>query len=385
MATEKNLSNLVINKVESQDVYDYMKNNNLINADELYLVPGSDETTGAAGAELGLVKSGGDVTISDGVITVNDDSHNHVIGNVDGLQDALNKKVDIVSGKGLSTNDLTAALKANYDAAYTHSQQAHAPSTAEKNVIVGVQKNGSDVAVDSSTRKVNITVPTKTSELTNDSNFATTTALDNKVDKVSGKVLSSNDYTDAEKTKLSGVAEGANKTVVDTALSSSSTNPVQNKVVQSALTTMQSSVDGKVPSTRTVNGKALSADINLSASDVGALPNTTTIPSVDGLASETYVDSKVADAVASVPGSTNVGITLSASAWSDGVQTVTVSGLTAEKNGIIGPAQNISEEQQTAMGDAMLYVVSQASNSLTIGCHGDVPTVDLQAVVILLP
>ncbi|MCI5605584.1 MAG: right-handed parallel beta-helix repeat-containing protein, partial [Clostridia bacterium] len=39
----------------------------------------------------------------------------------------------------------------------------------------------------------------------------------------------------ADKTKLNGIATGANKTTVDTALSSTSTNPVQNKVVQTAL------------------------------------------------------------------------------------------------------------------------------------------------------
>lgn len=35
-----------------------------------------------------------------------------------------------------------------------------------------------------------------------------------KVDKVAGKVLSTNDYTAAEKTKLSGIAANANATVV---------------------------------------------------------------------------------------------------------------------------------------------------------------------------
>ena len=39
--------------------------------------------------------------------------------------------------------------------------------------------------------------------------YATTTALNNKVDKVSGKDLSTNDYTTAEKNKLSGIASGA--------------------------------------------------------------------------------------------------------------------------------------------------------------------------------
>ena len=38
-----------------------------------------------------------------------------------------------VNGKGLSTNDLTDDLKANYDSAYEHSQSAHAPSNAQKN------------------------------------------------------------------------------------------------------------------------------------------------------------------------------------------------------------------------------------------------------------
>lgn len=39
----------------------------------------------------------------------------------------------------------------------------------------------------------------------------------------------------SDKSKLDGIASGANKTIVDTALSSTSTNPVQNKVINSAL------------------------------------------------------------------------------------------------------------------------------------------------------
>lgn len=48
MSTEKNLNNLVINKVESQEVYNYMKANSLINEDELYLVEGENEIEIAA-------------------------------------------------------------------------------------------------------------------------------------------------------------------------------------------------------------------------------------------------------------------------------------------------------------------------------------------------
>lgn len=45
-------------------------------------------------------------------------------------------------------------------------------------------------------------VPTKTSDLTNDSGFITAAAISNKVDKEAGKGLSTEDYTTAEKTKL---------------------------------------------------------------------------------------------------------------------------------------------------------------------------------------
>ena len=52
-----------------------------------------------AGATLGGVKSGGDITVaSDGTVSVNDYSHNHTIANVDGLQSALDNKLDKTGG-----------------------------------------------------------------------------------------------------------------------------------------------------------------------------------------------------------------------------------------------------------------------------------------------
>lgn len=124
------------------------------------------------------------------------------------------------------------------------------------------------------------------------------TAVNNKVDKVSGKGLSTNDFTNAYKTKL------------DSALTSyTETDPTVPAWAKAATKpTYTASEVGAVPTTRTVNGKALSGNITLGASDVGALPSTTTlfsgnyndltnkptIPSVEGLASETYVDNKIA-------------------------------------------------------------------------------------------
>lgn len=61
---------------------------------------------------------------------------------------------------------------------------------AEKNVIVGIQKNGTDISVNTSTRKVNITVPTKTSELTNDSSFIKGPFLtEDEVDTICGTAV----------------------------------------------------------------------------------------------------------------------------------------------------------------------------------------------------
>lgn len=69
------------------------------------------------------------------------------------------------------------------------------------------------------------------------------TAVEDKVDKVQGKGLSTEDYTTAEKTKLAEIEAQANKTVVDSSLDSSSTNPVQNKKVKEALDEKQDQID----------------------------------------------------------------------------------------------------------------------------------------------
>lgn len=62
------------------------------------------------------------------------------------------------------------------------------------------------------------------------------TKLDEEfVVKESGKVLSTNDFTNEYKTKLDGIEAGANKTVVDSTLDKESTNPVQNKAIATKL------------------------------------------------------------------------------------------------------------------------------------------------------
>ncbi len=74
------------------------------------------------------------------------------------------------------------------------------------------------------------------------------TALKSKVSAEAGKGLSSNDYTTAEKTKLSGVAEGANKTTVEDALNSDSKvnalSAAQGKVLDGKIKEVKDSLGG---------------------------------------------------------------------------------------------------------------------------------------------
>lgn len=68
------------------------------------------------------------------------------------------------------TNDLTDELKTQYDAAYSHSQSAHAPSNAQANVIESITVNGA--AQQPANKVVNISVPTTVAQLTDAGDYA---------------------------------------------------------------------------------------------------------------------------------------------------------------------------------------------------------------------
>lgn len=86
------------------------------------------------------------------------------------IKAALGGKVDVVSGKGLSTNDYTNAEK---------QKLSGIASGAQANVIESVKVNGTKV--EPSSKAVDISVPTKVSQLTNDSGFQTSTQVNSIV------------------------------------------------------------------------------------------------------------------------------------------------------------------------------------------------------------
>lgn len=130
--------------------------------------------------------------------------------------------------------------------------------------------------------------------------------IDNKIAEVSSTVATTNKaglMSASDKIKLDGIATGANKTTVDSVLSASSMNPVQNKVIKVAL-------DGKADTdtaTRTSSGLMAAADkVKLDGISAGA--NKTIVDSAMSEASsnpvqnkvvKSYVDTQVQEAISS--------------------------------------------------------------------------------------
>lgn len=83
----------------------------------------------------------------------------------------LAKKVDAVGGKVLSTNDYTTAEK---------NKLAGIASGAQVNAITTVKVNGTALTPDAS-KAVNVTTPTKVSQLTNDSEFQNATQVNSTI------------------------------------------------------------------------------------------------------------------------------------------------------------------------------------------------------------
>lgn len=151
-------------------------------------------------------------------------------------REQLANKVDKVQGMGLSSNDFTSAEK---------TKLAGIASGAEVNVQAdwNVTDSSSDAYIKNK--------PTIPAAVTVDSALSTTstnpvqnkvinTALANKVDKVSGKGLSTNDFTTAEKTKLAGIASGAEVNIIESIAVNGTALPITSKAVDITVPTKTS-------------------------------------------------------------------------------------------------------------------------------------------------
>lgn len=185
------------------------------------------------------------------------------------LQAGLADKVDKVTGKGLSTEDYTTAEK---------TKLAGIAAGAEVNVQADWDEDDefSDAFIKNKPEIPEGAIIYQTTGQNTDgamSQKATTDALDGKVDKVSGKQLSTEDFTTAEKTKLAGIAEGAEVNVQADWNQTTTTadDYIKNKpdlTLKADKSYVDTELGKKVDETTTVNGKALSSNVSLKAVDI---------------------------------------------------------------------------------------------------------------------
>lgn len=129
-------------------------------------------------------------------VSVNLDGYSTTEQMNEAIATAIANKVDKVDGKGLSTEDFTTVLKEKLVAL---------PDDAEANFV----KSVSDEFTVSTDGKLEV------KKVAQDKVTGLANALADKVDKVEGKQLSTNDFTDDAQTKLNNIEAGANKNLIE--------------------------------------------------------------------------------------------------------------------------------------------------------------------------
>ena len=204
------------------------------------------------------------------------------------ISTAIADKVDKVSGKGLSTNDYTTAEKNKLagiaDGAEVN-QNAFAKVTVGSTTIAADTESdtltlvaGSNVTITPDATNDKITIVATDTVYTHPSHTAKSSGLykvtvDNEGHVSAATAVAKADITALgipaqdttysaasqsaaglmsadDKKKLDGIATGANKITVDSALSTTSTNPVQNKIVNAAISNLNTLVGNTAVATQ---------------------------------------------------------------------------------------------------------------------------------------
>ena len=337
------------------------------------------------------------------------------------INNLLNTKVDKVTGKGLSTEDYTTAEKTKLSgieseanktivvqttgASTTDVMSQNAVSTALNNYynktetdnLLNSKVNSSDLSTVATSGSYNDlsnkpTIPTKTSDLTNDSNFVsrsdlsnsyysktqTDNLLDTKVNKVTGKGLSTNDYTTAEKTKLSNIEAEANKTVIVQATGSSTTSVMSQNALTSALGDKVDKVSGKSLST---NDYTTAEKTKLS--NIEAEANKTVIVQSTGSSTTSVMSQNAVTTQLNNKATTTLyTATLSSSSWSSSApytQTVSISGILSTDTPIVDVVLRSTTSTAISQIEAWMSVskIETANGSITATCFEEKPTINI--------
>ena len=169
------------------------------------------------------------------------------------------------------------------------------------------------------------------------------TQLNDKVDKVTGKGLSTNDYTDAEKTKLSGIETGAQKNTI-------------------------TGVKGNAETTyRTGN-------VNITATNIGLgnVNNTSDAEKPISTATQTALDGKQATITGAATTITDNNLTANRALISNSSGKVEVSAVTSTELGYLdGVTSNIQTQLNNKLSSAPVTSVNNKTGAVTLA-KGDV-------------
>lgn len=141
--------------------------------------------------------------------------------------------------------------------------------------------------------------------------LATKDEVENKVDKVTGKGLSTNDYTTAEQTKLAGIAAGAQVNVIESVKVNGNALTITDKAVDVSVPTVTDTYSGT--SSNAMSGKAVKSAIDALDGTITGTPaaskTLTVFSQTDGKVKATFSDisitkSQVSD-FPSIPASTS--------------------------------------------------------------------------------
>ena len=188
------------------------------------------------------------------------------------VNEAISTKVDKITGKGLSTNDYTTDEKNKLSEI---ASGAEVNQNAFSNVVVG----STIIAADSKTDTLklvgsNVTI---TPNATDDSiTFAVadgSTSTKGLV-QLTNSTSSTSTTTAATPSSVKSAYDLANSKVDSLSDLGITATATEINYIDGVTSNVQTQLDEKVPKTRTVNGKALSSNISLSASDIGAYSKT---------------------------------------------------------------------------------------------------------------
>lgn len=256
MSTTTDLTTLKINYL-TQAQYDTAKSQGLINDDELYLTPAADSGIN-------------DVTV-DGVSVVTDNVAEITMPTVPTKVSDLTNDSGFITSYTETDPTVPSWAKASSKPSYTASEVGAVPTSRTVNgkaLSSNITLSASDVsALPSSTAIPTITDTYSGTSSNGMSGKAVKSAIDALDGTVTGTAGSSKTLTAFSQTDGKVSATFGSISITKSQVSDFPTIPSTAADV------------GAVPTSRKVNGKALSSDITLSASDVSALPSSTVIPS----------------------------------------------------------------------------------------------------------